>query len=78
MDFARGPAEVAASSQGQVARARDEVVGPWSAASRLNPAHAALEHIDDADVAESLAFTKEHTRAALRNLERAAAVESRE
>ena len=64
--------------QGQVARARDEVVGPWSAASRLNPAQAALEHIDDADVAESLAFTKEHTQAALRNLERAAAVESRD
>ena len=60
--------------QGQVARARDEVVGPWSAASRLNPAQAAREHIDDADVAESLAFTKEHTQAALENLERAAAV----
>ena len=64
--------------QGQVARARNEVVGPWSVASRLNPAQAALEHIDDADVAESLAFTKEHTHAALRNLERAAAVESRD
>ena len=64
--------------QGQVARARDEVVGPWSAASRLNPAQAALEHIDDADVSESLAFTKEHTQAALRNLERAATVERRD
>src|SRR5262245_53993280 len=62
--------------RGQVARAGDEVVGPLSAASRLNPAQAAREHADDADVAESLAFAKEHTQAALRNLERAAAVES--
>jgi hypothetical protein len=64
--------------QGQVARARDEVVGPWSAASRLNPGQAALEHIDDADVAESRAFMIEHLPAALENLERAAAVEIRE
>ena len=64
--------------QGQVARARDEVVGPRTAASRLNPAQAALDHIDDPDVAESLAFTKEHTQAALTNLERAAAGESRD
>ena len=60
--------------QGQVARARDEAVGPWSAASRLNPAQAALDHIDDPDVAESLAFMKEHTQAALRNLERVTAI----
>ena len=59
--------------QGQVARARDEVVGPWSAASRLNPAQAASDHMDDADVVESLAFTKEHTQAALENLERVTA-----
>ena len=64
--------------QGQVARARDEAVGPLIAASRLNPAQAALDHIDDPDVAESLAFTKEHAQAALRNLERAAAGESRD
>ncbi len=64
--------------QGQVARARDEVVGPWSAASRLNPGQAALEHIDDADVAESRAFMIEHLPAALKNLESAAAVESRD
>ncbi len=62
--------------QGAVARAADEVVGPWSAASRLNPGQAALEHIDDADVAESLAFLKEHTQAALDNLERVTAMES--
>jgi hypothetical protein len=58
--------------QGAVARAEDEVVGPWSAASRLNPAQAAPEHMDDTDVAESLAFMKEHLQAALENLERAA------
>ena len=46
--------------QGAVARACDEVIGPWSAASRLNPAQAALEHSDDPDVAASLAFTKEY------------------
>ena len=64
--------------RGQVARARDETVGPWSAASRLNPAQAVLDHIDDPEVAESLAFTKEHTEAALENLESAAAVKSRD
>ena len=64
--------------QGAVARAGDEVVGPWSAASRLNPAQAAPDHMDDTDVAESLAFMKEHLQAALNNLERAAAVESRD
>ena len=64
--------------QGAVARAEDEVVGPWSAASRLNPAQAAPEHMDDADVAESLAFIKEHLQAALENLGRAAFVESRD
>jgi hypothetical protein len=64
--------------QGQVARSGDDVVGPWSAASRLNPGQAALDHLDDPDVAESLAFTKEHLQAALTNLERAAAVEGRD
>jgi len=60
---------------GQVARARDETVGPWSSASRLNPARAALDHVDDPDVAGSLASVIEHTRPALENLERAAAGE---
>ena len=63
-----------AAMSGQVARVRHETVGPWNAASRLNPARAALDHIDDAGVAESLAFTIEHTRAALKNLERITAV----
>ena len=67
-----------AAMHGQLARARDEVVGPWSAATRLNPGQAALEHIDDADVAESRAFMIEHLPAALENLESAAAVESRD
>jgi len=63
--------------QGSVARARDETVGPWNAASRLNPAQAALEHIDDPEVADSLAFLIEHTREALKNLEGVASRESR-
>lgn len=58
--------------QGQVARVRHETVSPWNAQSRLNPARAALDHADDTDVAESLAFMIEHTREALENLERAA------
>ena len=80
--FSGDPADLVrfaySAMQGQIARAHDDVVGPWSAATRLNPAQAALEHIDDPDVAESLAFTKEHMQAALRNLERVAAVESRD
>ena len=78
--FSGDPADLVrfaySAMQGQLARAADEVVGPWSAASRLNPGQAALEHIDDADVAESLAFMKEHTQAALENLERVTAMES--
>jgi hypothetical protein len=63
--------------QGQVARARNEVVGPWNATSRLNPARAALDHINNADVANSLTLIIEHTREALTNLERAAARKDR-
>jgi hypothetical protein len=63
-----------AAMQGQVARVRHEQVGPWSTATRLNPARAALDHIDAADVAESLAFMIEHTHDALKNLERTTAV----
>jgi hypothetical protein len=66
-----------AAMQGQVARVRHEEVGPWNAGSRLNPARAALDHIDEADVAESLAFMIEHTREALKNLERTATVAGR-
>jgi hypothetical protein len=60
--------------QGQVARVRHETVGPWNAATRLNPAQAALDHIDDEGVADSLAFMIEHTRDALKNLERTASL----
>ena len=60
--------------RGLVARVRDEVVGPWNAATRLNPAGGALERMDVAEVADSLAFVIEHTRSALENLERVAAV----
>jgi hypothetical protein len=59
--------------RGQVARVRDETVGPWNAACRLNPARAALDHLDEPDVAESLAFMIEHTRPALENLAAVAA-----
>ncbi len=59
--------------QGLVARSRHEAVAPWNTASRLNPARAALDHIDEADVAESLASLVEHTRAAFENLRRARA-----
>ena len=61
-----------AAMQGQVARARHEQVGPWSATTRLNPTRAALEHIDDPGVNESLSFVIEQTRTALENLERRA------
>ena len=60
--------------QGQIARAHDEVVGPWSAASRLNPAQAAPDQMNDADVAESVAFIEEHSQLALKNLARVAGV----
>jgi NAD(P)-binding Rossmann-like domain len=63
-----------AAMTGQVARTRHEAVGAWSTATRLNPARGALDHMDDADVAESLAYLIEHTRAALENLERVSAV----
>ena len=39
---------------------------------------AALDHIDDADVVDSLAFMIEHTRGELKKLEHAAAVKSRD
>jgi len=61
-----------AALRGQVARVRDEAVAPWNAASRLNPARAAFDHIDDEDVAGSFAFLIEHTRAALAGLEQSA------
>lgn len=56
--------------QGQVARAQHEAVGPWTAATRLNPARAMLDHIDEPEVSDSLAFVIEHTRGALANLRR--------
>lgn len=67
-DVAELPALARTAMQGQVARARHELVGPWNAATRLNPASALLEHIDDAAVAASLTFVLEHTRDALENL----------
>jgi hypothetical protein len=69
-DTADLPRLAYAAMQGQVARVSHETVGPWNAATRLNPTRAVLDHIDDADVAESLTFTIEHTREALENLRR--------
>ena len=66
-----------AAMQGLVARARDEAVGEWNARSRLNPARAAFDHLDEPDVTDSLAFMIQHTREALKNLERTIARESR-
>lgn len=72
-DVADLPGLAYTAMQGQVARARHEVVAPWNAASRLNPARALLEHIDEADVADSLTSVIEHTSEALENLRRVAA-----
>jgi hypothetical protein len=63
--------------QGQLARGRDAVVGPWNASTRLNPGAAALDHGDDPDVADSQAFLQEHVSAALENLERVVARDAR-
>ena len=63
--------------RGQIARVRHEAVGAWNQASRLNPAQALFGHIEDGDVAESLAFIVENTRKALKNLERATAATAR-
>jgi hypothetical protein len=75
--FTGGAADLAhlvyAGLQGQVARVRDEVLGPWSQASRLNPSQAVFDHIEDTDVAASLTFIVEHTGDALKNLKRATA-----
>lgn len=59
--------------RGQAARARHELLGPWSAACRLNPARAVFDHLDAPGVGDSLAYVIEHTRDALNNLQRAAA-----
>jgi hypothetical protein len=76
--FSGDPADLVrfaySAMQGQIARAQDEVVGPWSAATRLNPAQAAPDHMNDADVAESVAFIEEHSQLALKNLARVAGV----
>jgi hypothetical protein len=72
-DVADLPELAYAAMEGQAARARHELVGPWNAASRLNPAGALLEHTHDPEVVDSLTSMKEHARAALENLRRVAA-----
>jgi hypothetical protein len=74
-DIADLPELAYAAMRGQVARVRHELVGPWNAATRLNPASALLDHIDEPGVAESLTSAIEHTREALENLKRLAAAE---
>jgi NAD(P)-binding Rossmann-like domain len=56
--------------RGLARRARDESAGPWITGSRLNPARAVLDHVDDPQVAGSLAHMIEHVPEALANLER--------
>ena len=68
-DVADLPELAYAAMLGQVARARHELVGPWNAASRLNPASVLREHIAEPGVADSLTSVTEHTRAALENLQ---------
>jgi hypothetical protein len=62
--------------KGQVARIRHEEVAAWNLSSRLNPARAAPNHLDDPDVADSLAFMIDHTKEALGNLESATTADS--
>ena len=64
--------------QGQVARAGHEQIDQWNRTTRLNPTRAALDHIDDDTVVQSLAFIIEHTSGALKNLDRAATVPAAE
>ena len=63
-----------AAMQGQVARVRHETVRPWNAASRLNPAQAVPDHIEDAESPNRWRSLIENTRAALENLKRITAV----
>ena len=53
---------------------RHETVSLCNAAASLSRAGAAFDHIDDADVADWLAFTSAYSRHALKDLERAATV----
>jgi NAD(P)-binding Rossmann-like domain len=62
--------------KGQVARAANGEVAAWNHASRLNPARAAADHMDDRGVAEARSAMKTHTQAALQNLQHRAALGS--
>jgi hypothetical protein len=59
-----------AGMKGQTARAANSAVAAWNRASRLNPASAAADHMDDRRIAEALSSLRTNTEAALRNLER--------
>ncbi len=58
--------------KGQVARAANVEVAAWNHASRLNPARAVADHMDDNGVAEARSVMRMHTQAAVQNLERRA------
>ena len=62
--------------KGQMARAVNGEVAAWNHASRLNPARAAADHMEDRGVAEARSVIRTHTQAALQNLERRATVGS--
>jgi hypothetical protein len=63
-----------AGLKGQTARAANSAVAAWNRTSRLNPASAAADHMDDPRIAEALSSVRTHTEAALQNLERRATV----
>ena len=58
--------------KGQVARAANGECAAWNNASRLNPARAAGDHMDDRGVADARSAIRTHSQAAVQNLERRA------
>jgi hypothetical protein len=58
--------------RGGVARAANDAVAQWNRGSRLNPASAASERMDDPAVAEAVTAMRAHRDAAWQNLERRA------
>ena len=63
-----------AGMKGQTARSANSAVADWNRASRLNPARAAADHMDDRRIGEAISSMRTHTEAALQNLERRATV----
>jgi hypothetical protein len=61
-----------AAMNGQVARSANGDLAAWNHASRLNPARAAPDHMDDPRVAMARSAIRARTEAALQNLDRRA------